>query len=126
MVYRLRRLGRKVVRQRQVTNTMVNPEHWDVKAGDLKKRVLINEDVRQKLIEDLAVLKTYINKKYTDDKEAGKVKDNWLEKALKSHFRSQYPLIVSSQGPLVSEYAMWDSFQDTRQPNDVAASHCIH
>ena len=30
---------------------MVNPEHWDVKAGDLKKRVLINEEVRQKLIE---------------------------------------------------------------------------
>ena len=24
------------------TNIMVNPEHWDVKAGDLKKRVLIN------------------------------------------------------------------------------------
>lgn len=41
---------------------MVNPEHWDTKAGDLKKRVLINEEVRQKLIEDLAALKTYINK----------------------------------------------------------------
>ena len=22
---------------------MVNPEHWDVKAGDLKKRILIKE-----------------------------------------------------------------------------------
>ena len=32
-----------------------------------------------------AALKAYINKKYTDDKEAGKVKDNWLEKALKSY-----------------------------------------
>ena len=54
--------------QRHVTNIMVNPEHWDVKAGDLKKRVLINEEVRQKLIEDIAALKAYINKKYTDDK----------------------------------------------------------
>ena len=32
----------RAFRQRQVTNIMVNPEHWDVKAGDLKKRVLIN------------------------------------------------------------------------------------
>ena len=37
-------------RQRQVTNIMVSPEHWDAKAGDLKKRVLIKEEVRQKLI----------------------------------------------------------------------------
>ena len=28
-------------RQRQVTGIMINPEYWDVKAGDLKKRVLI-------------------------------------------------------------------------------------
>ena len=75
----------RAFRQRQVTNIMVNPEYWDVKAGDLKKRVLINEEVRQKLIEDLAALRSYINKKYTEDKEAGKVKDNWLEKALKSY-----------------------------------------
>ena len=64
---------------------MVNPEHWDVKAGDLKKRVLIEEDVRQKLIDDLAALKSHVNKKYTEDKEAGKIKDNWLEKTLKSY-----------------------------------------
>ena len=75
----------RAFRQRQVTNIMVNPEHWDVKAGDLKKRVLIEEDVRQKLIDDLAALKSYVNKKYTEDKEAGKIKDNWLEKALKSY-----------------------------------------
>ena len=30
----------RAFRQRQVTNIMVNPEHWDVKAGDLKKRFL--------------------------------------------------------------------------------------
>lgn len=75
----------RAFRQRQVTNIMVNPEHWDVKAGDLKKRVLIEEDVRQKLIDDLAALKSHVNKKYTEDKEAGKIKDNWLEKALKSY-----------------------------------------
>ena len=33
----------RAFRQRQVTNIMVNPEHWDVKAGDLKKRILIKE-----------------------------------------------------------------------------------
>ena len=75
----------RAFRQRQVTNIMVNPEHWDVKAGDLKKRILIKEDVRQKLIDDLAALKSYVNKKYTEDKEAGKIKDNWLEKTLKSY-----------------------------------------
>ena len=32
----------RAFRQRQVTNIMVNPEHWDVKAGDLKKRDVIN------------------------------------------------------------------------------------
>ena len=32
----------RAFRQRQVTNIMVNPEHWDVKAGDLKKRYVIN------------------------------------------------------------------------------------
>ena len=26
-------------RQRQVTGIMINPEYWDVKAGDLKKRI---------------------------------------------------------------------------------------
>ena len=66
-------------RQRQVTGLMINPEYWDVKAGDLKKRILINEEVKQKLIKDLGDLKSYIHKKYSDDKEAGIVKDNWLE-----------------------------------------------
>ena len=75
----------RAFRQRQVTNIMVNPEHWDVKAGDLKKRVLIEEDVRQKLIDDLAALKSHVNKKYTEDKEAGQIKDNWLESTLKSY-----------------------------------------
>ena len=35
----------RAFRQRQVTNILVNPEHWDVKAGDLlrlKKRDVIN------------------------------------------------------------------------------------
>ena len=41
--------------------------------------------MRQKLIDDLAALKSHVNKKYTEDKEAGKIKDNWLEKTLKSY-----------------------------------------
>ena len=65
----------RAFRQRQVTNILVNPELWDVKAGDLKKRVLIEEDVRQKLIDDLAALKSHVNKKYTEDKEAGQIKE---------------------------------------------------
>lgn len=44
-----------------------------------------SRDVGQKLIDDLVALKSHINKKYTEDKEAGKIKDNWLEKALKSY-----------------------------------------
>ena len=38
--------------------------------------VRFKEDVRQKLIDDLAALKSHVNKKYTEGKEAGKIKDN--------------------------------------------------
>lgn len=111
----------RAFRQRQVTNIMVNPEHWDVKAGDLKKRVLINEEVRQKLIEDLAALKAYINKKYTDDKEAGKVKDNWLEKALKSY--DPNAKLSSSKKKLPSFDELYDQFLSGRDMGDGRRRH---
>ena len=100
---------------------MVNPEHWDIKAGDLKKRVLINQEVRQKLIEDLAALKTYINKKYTDDKETGKVKDNWLEKALKSYDPNAKQ--SSSKKKLPSFDELYDQFLSGRDMGDGRRCH---
>ena len=108
-------------RQRQVTGIMINPEYWDVKAGDLKKRILINEEVKQKLIKDLGDLKSYIHKKYSDDKEAGKVKDNWLEKALKDYDPEAKEVAPKKKLPSFDE--LYDQFLSVRDLGEGRRRH---
>ena len=61
------RLRDDVVDLWQKTNVMVSPDLWDPKREDLKERVVIPKDVRDKFSDNLNELRKYIRQSYDRD-----------------------------------------------------------
>ena len=76
-------------RKRQVTKSLIAPTWWDLKAADLKKRVLIPEDDRQSISKEMSAIRSYISEAYAIDKEKGKVNSVWLEKTVENYYKGK-------------------------------------
>ena len=72
------RLRDDVVDLWQKTNVMVSPDLWDPKREDLKERVVIPKDVRDKFSDNLHELRKYIRQSYDRDVVKNLVSKEWL------------------------------------------------
>ena len=68
------------------TRIMVNPAIWDSSLGAIKKRAVCSEEERETVDGEVEKLRTYIRNAYVADKERGRVKKGWLEKALEDYY----------------------------------------
>ena len=72
------RLRDDVVDLWQKTSVMVSPDLWDPKREDLKERVVISKDVRDKFSDNLHELRKYIRQCYDKDVAKNLVGKEWL------------------------------------------------
>ena len=72
------RLRDDVVDLWQKTNVIVSPDLWDPKREDLKERVVIPKDVRDKFSDNLHELRKYIRQSYDRDVVKNLVSKEWL------------------------------------------------
>ena len=72
------RLRDDVVDLWQRTSIMVSPDLWDPKREDLKERVVMPKDVREKFSDNLHELRKYIRQSYDRDVAKNLVSKEWL------------------------------------------------
>ena len=68
------------------TRIMVNPVIWDSSLGAIKKRAICSDEERETVDSEVEKLRAYIRNAYVADKERGRVKKGWLEKALEDYY----------------------------------------
>ena len=105
------------------TKIMVNPVIWDSSLGAIKKRAVCPEEEREAVDSEVDKLRTYIRNAYVTDKEHGRVKKGWLEKALEDYYsgKERGPRKRVKKGETLE--SLFDKFLDGRDPKLSRTKH---
>ena len=101
------------------TKIMVNPVIWDSSLGAIKKRAVCPEEEREAVDSEVEKLRTA----YVTDKERGRVKKGWLEKALEDYYsgKERGPRKRVKKGETLE--SLFDKFLDGRDPKLSRTKH---
>ena len=105
------------------TRIMVNPAIWDSSLGAIKKRAVCPEEEREAVDSEVEKLRTYIRTAYVADKESGRVKKGWLEKALEDYYsgKARGPKKRVKKGETLE--SLFDKFLEGRDPKLSRTKH---
>lgn len=105
------------------TKIMVNPAIWDSSLGAIKKRAVCPEEEREAVESEVEKLRTYIRTAYVADKESGRVKKGWLEKALEDYYsgKERGPKKRVKKGETLE--SLFDKFLEGRDPKLSRTKH---
>ena len=105
------------------TKIMVNPAIWDSGLGAIKKRAVCPEEEREAVDSEVEKLRTYIRTAYVADKESGRVKKGWLEKALEDYYsgKERGPKKRVKKGETLE--SLFDKFLEGRDPKLSRTKH---
>lgn len=105
------------------TKIMVNPAIWDSSLGAIKKRAVCPEEEREAVDSEVEKLRTYIRTAYVADKESGRVKKGWLEKALEDYYsgKERGPKKRVKKGETLE--SLFDKFLEGRDPKLSRTKH---
>ena len=105
------------------TRIMVNPAIWDSSLGAIKKRAVCPEEEREAVDSEVEKLRTYIRTAYVADKESGRVKKGWLEKALEDYYsgKERGPKKRVKKGETLE--SLFDKFLEGRDPKLSRTKH---
>lgn len=105
------------------TKIMVNPVIWDSSLGAIKKRAVCPEEEREAVDSEVEKLRTFIRTAYVTDKERGRVKKGWLEKALEDYYsgKERGPRKRVKKGETLE--SLFDKFLDGRDPKLSRTKH---
>ena len=105
------------------TKIMVNPVIWDSGLGAIKKRAVCPEEEREAVDSEVDKLRTYIRNAYVTDKEHGRVKKGWLEKALEDYYsgKDRGPKKRVKKGETLE--SLFDKFLEGRDPKISRTKH---
>ena len=105
------------------TKIMVNPAIWDSSLGAIKKRAVCPEEEREAVDSEVEKLRTYIRTAYVADKDSGRVKKGWLEKALEDYYsgKERGPKKRVKKGETLE--SLFDKFLEGRDPKLSRTKH---
>ena len=105
------------------TKIMVNPAIWDSSLGAIKKRAVCPEEEREAVDSEVENLRTYIRTAYVADKDSGRVKKGWLEKALEDYYsgKERGPKKRVKKGETLE--SLFDKFLEGRDPKLSRTKH---
>ena len=105
------------------TRIMVNPAIWDSSLGAIKKRAVCSEEERETVDGEVEKLRTYIRNAYVTDKERGRVKKGWLEKALEDYYsgKERGPKKRVKKGETLE--SLFDKYLEGRDPKLSRTKH---
>lgn len=105
------------------TKIMVNPAIWDSSLGAIKKRAVCPEEEREAVESEVEKLRTYIRTAYVADKESGRMKKGWLEKALEDYYsgKERGPKKRVKKGEALE--SLFDKFLEGRDPKLSRTKH---
>lgn len=105
------------------TKIMVNPAIWDSSLGTIKKRAVCPEEEREAVDSEVEKLRTFIRTAYVTDKESGRVKKGWLEKALEDYYsgKEHGPKKRVKKGETLE--SLFDKFLEGRDPKLSRTKH---
>ena len=105
------------------TRIMVNTAIWDSSLGAIKKRAVCSEEERETVDGEVEKLRTYIRNAYVADKERGRVKKGWLEKALKDYYsgKDRGPKKRVKKGETIE--SLFDKYLEGRDPKLSRTKH---
>lgn len=105
------------------TKIMVNPFIWDSSLVAIKKRAVCPEEEREAVDSEVEKLRTFIRTAYVTDKERGRVKKGWLEKALEDYYsgKERGPRKRVKKGETLE--SLFDKFLDGRDPKLSRTKH---
>lgn len=102
---------------------MVNPAIWDSSLGAIKKRAICSDEERETVDSEVEKLRTYIRNAYVADKERGRVKKGWLEKALEDYYsgKDRSPKKRVKKGETLE--SLFDRYLEGRDPKLSRTKH---
>lgn len=105
------------------TKIVVNPAIWDSSLGAIKKRAVCPEEEREAVDSEVEKLRTYIRTAYVADKDSGRVKKGWLEKALEDYYsgKERGPKKRVKKGETLE--SLFDKFLEGRDPKLSRTKH---
>ncbi len=105
------------------TKILVNPAIWDSGLGAIKKRAVCPEEEREAVESEVEKLRTYIRTAYVADKDSGRVKKGWLEKALEDYYsgKNRGPKKRVKKGETLE--SLFDKFLEGRDPKLSRTKH---
>ena len=105
------------------TRIMVNPVIWDSSIGAIKKRAICSDEERETVDSEVEKLRTYIRNAYVSDKERGRVKKGWLEKALEDYYsgKERGPKKRVKRGETLE--SLFDKYLEGRDPELSRTKH---
>ena len=123
------RLRDDVVDLWQKTNVMVSPDLWDPKREDLKERVVISKDVRDKFSDNLHELRKYIRQCYDKDVAKNIVGKEWLIAVLVKYGKQKYTPVPKERSvnfeKLFDQFLSEHRMADTRRNQQLVVKKAI-